>query len=139
VFLIGFRSTVYAYTLLSQKFYFHSVLHRKTKCILKKQSVTYILLLLGTPVIRNPVPAYNKTNSYDTKYSLLLFYLHLHIVWNLIRLLALKQMPTVNSLIENNMTNEYFLIEFCSPILFTLNQKLKVNLLIKNNMTNDYF
>jgi hypothetical protein len=53
VFLIGFRSTVYAYTLLSQKFYFQSVLHRKTKCILKKQSVTYILLLLGTPVVRN--------------------------------------------------------------------------------------
>ncbi len=54
VFLIGFRSTMYGYTLISQKFYFQSVLHRKTKCILKKQSVTYILLLLGTPVIRNP-------------------------------------------------------------------------------------
>jgi hypothetical protein len=38
-FLIGFWSTVYVYTLLSQKFNFQSVLHRKTKCIFKKQSV----------------------------------------------------------------------------------------------------
>ena len=44
---------MYAYTLLSQKFYFQSVFHRKIKCILKKQSVPYILLLLGTPSIRN--------------------------------------------------------------------------------------
>ena len=62
-FLIGFWSTVYVYSLLSQKFNFQSVLHRKTKCIFKKQSVRTLCsagytLSLKTLLPRNPCNIY---------------------------------------------------------------------------------
>jgi hypothetical protein len=37
------------------------------------------------------------------------------------------------------MTNEYFLGEFSSGILFTVKQRLKMSELIENNMINEYF
>jgi hypothetical protein len=45
----------------------------------------------------------------------------------------------VSELIENNMTNEYFSVEFSSAILLSWKRRLKVSELIENNMTNEYF
>ncbi len=45
----------------------------------------------------------------------------------------------MSDLIENNITNEYFLGKFRPSILLSCKGRIKVSGLIENNMRNEYF